>query len=94
MRDVPPDSLPSYVLQQKLASVQQKADRVSGSDLGDRYLAPLALYADAVEVDKRTLEFLRQVTRAEPRLASLTTRFFRSSDYLEVAERFDRMKTN
>jgi len=89
MRDVPQDTLPSYVLERKLASIQRKAERVSGSDLGDRHIAPLIFYADGIEVDKRTCEFLNQVRRNEPKLASLMGRFFPSSDYSQIPKFFD-----
>lgn len=89
MRDVPQDTLPSYVLERKLASIQNKAERVSGSDLGDRHIAPLIFYTDGIEVDKRTCEFLNQVRRNEPKLASLMGRFFPSSDYSQIPKLFD-----
>ncbi|MCK5600886.1 hypothetical protein KAR91_03395 [Candidatus Pacearchaeota archaeon] len=89
MRDVPQNTLPSYVLERKLASIQRKADRVSGSDFGDRLIAPLVFYTDGIEVDKRTYEFLNQVRRNEPKLAPLMGRFFRSSDYSQVLKFFE-----
>jgi hypothetical protein len=84
VRDVPPTTLPSYVLQQRLAAIQRKAERVSGSDLGDASIAPLILYSDAVEVDKRTGEFLNQLQRSDASLANLMGPFFRSGDYAEA----------
>jgi hypothetical protein len=89
MRDIPQDTLPSYVLERKLASIQKKTERVSGSDLGDRHIAPLIFYTDGIEVDKRTCEFLNQVRRNEPKLASLMGRFFPSSDYSQIPKFFD-----
>jgi hypothetical protein len=89
MRDVPRETLPSYVLERKLFSIQNKAKRVRGSDLGDRHIAPLVLYADGVEVDKRTREFLNQVRQQEPQLGSLMGLFFTSSDYSRIPELFD-----
>ncbi|MGH7135500.1 MAG: hypothetical protein ACREHD_07150 [Pirellulales bacterium] len=86
MRDVPPDTLPSYGLERALAGIQRKAERVSGSDIGDRQLAPLAFYAHFVEVDKRTFEYARQIRRANANLNELLGRFVPSSDYTEIAE--------
>ncbi len=85
MRDVPPDTLPSYAFERQLAAIQRKAERVSGSDLGDRHLAALGFYADVVEVDKRTSEYVRQVRRAHPNLDELLGRFAKSSDYMQIA---------
>lgn len=87
--DVPPDTLPSYVLQRKLVSIQRKAERVSGSDMGDSYIAPLLLYTDGVEVDKRTCEFLKQLSRKQPKLSTLMGRFFTTPDYSRIPELFD-----
>lgn len=87
VQDAPIDTLPSYVLQQRLAKVQGKAVRVSGSDFGDSYIAPLILYADSVEVDKRTHEYLNQVQRSCPSIGSLMGHFFRSVDYVEILDR-------
>lgn len=89
MRDVPPGSLPCYVLERELSSIQNKAESVCGSDLGDRHIAPLVLYADGVQVDKRTREFLNQIRQKEPQLGSLMGLFFTSSDYSQIPELFD-----
>lgn len=82
--DIPPGSLPSNYLEQRLFSMQQRALRVSGSDLGDADLAPLVLYADAIEVDKRTHAFLTTIQRREPKIGSLMHRFFRCADYSQI----------
>ena len=89
IKDIAPDKLPSIYLESKLASIQQRADRVSGSDLGDAYIAPLTLYADVVEVDRRTCEFLKQVERAHPDIATLMNRFARFADYAEAPTLFE-----
>jgi len=81
VHDVPWQSLPSYVLQRKLEAHQRRAPRVSGSDAGDRQIAPLTLYADFVDVDKRTGEFLRQVRAADRDLDGLMGTFGRASPY-------------
>ncbi|HEY2587687.1 MAG TPA: hypothetical protein VGI81_18215 [Tepidisphaeraceae bacterium] len=88
VRDVPIDALPSYALQRRLVRVQQSSDRASGSDLGDADIAPLVFYSDAVQVDKRTAEYLTRIQRAQPELTSLMGRFFRSADYTEIPTRF------
>lgn len=87
LRNIPANTLPSYVLERRLAAVQRKAFRVSGSDLGDGHIAPLVLYADGVEADKRTCEYLTQVQRACPAIAGLMGHFFRSTDYAEIPDR-------
>ena len=89
MEDIPLDTLPSYSLERKLASIQRKAEKVSGSDMGDRHIIPLIFYADGIEVDKRTYEYIKQVRRNEPELALLMGHFFRSSDYSKIPSLLD-----
>ena len=84
MKDVPQETLPSYVLERKLSSIQRKAQRVRGSDTGDRFIAPLVFYADGIEVDNRTHEYLMQLRRSEPHIALLMRKFFTSSDYSKI----------
>ena len=79
--DVLPERLPSYALLLQLEVVQRKADRVAGSDLGDQHIAALLPYADFVEVDKRTNEYLRRVGRQNPELAEVMGRFGRTPHY-------------
>jgi len=88
VKDIPPDTLPSYVIQRRLSAIQRKAPRVSGSDLGDGHMAPLVLYADGVDVDKRTFEYLRQIKKAEARFETLMHKFFKSPDYSTIPENF------
>lgn len=89
VHNVPIDTLPSYVLEHKLSKIQRKATRVSGSDLGDGHIAPLVMYADGVEVDKRTHEYLIQVKRAHPAIGELMGHFFRSQDYADIPDLCD-----
>jgi hypothetical protein len=45
------------------------------------------MYADYVEVDKRTFEYLSQLRRRNPRFVGLIHEFFKSSDYAEIPGR-------
>jgi hypothetical protein len=84
--NIPKDALPSYALERKLVSVQRKEERISGSDMGDSHIVPLIFYADFIEVDKRTKEFLNQIIRREPEISSLAGKFFSSSNYSQIPE--------
>jgi hypothetical protein len=75
--DVPFSRLPSYAVQIELERLQWRAVRIKGSDSGDRQIAPLTLYADFVDLDKKTSELLRQVQSNNPNLAKLIGRFGR-----------------
>ncbi|MDB5386298.1 MAG: hypothetical protein JWM11_1944, partial [Planctomycetaceae bacterium] len=89
IKDVPIGALPSIVLDQRLTRIQQKTPRVTGSNIGDRRLAAMALYADGLDVDKRTHDYLRQVQNADPSLKAIMRPYFRGSDYATIPQRFD-----
>lgn len=80
-KDVPPGTLPSYVLESRLAALQETAERVSGSDIGDKQIAPLALYADAIELDKRTNDYMHRICSTDRHLSGLVGKHFGSPDY-------------
>lgn len=90
VREVPLDTLPSHALERRLTAIQMKAPRVSGSDLGDGCIAPLLFYADVVQVDKRTHEYINQIARREPRLASLMNKCLPSMAYADIPGELER----
>ena len=58
--------------------------RVLGSNYGDGQLLRLALYVDAVEVDKRTYEYINQMRRNSPAMSPLLKNVFKSSNYEDI----------
>jgi hypothetical protein len=84
VRNVPPNSLPSFTVERELLRDQQEADRVDGSDLGDCHLVPLALYLDAVEVDKRAHDHVRKIRQRNAQIAAHLGHVFRSPDYARI----------
>ena len=84
-KDVLPEQLPSWTFRHQLSRAQNMANRVEGSNLIDVRLAGLALYADVVEVDKRTAEYLRQLKRRHS-IGDLLKVTFRCSNYTGVIE--------
>lgn len=78
--DVPPESLPMLTFDRALHQIQQSADRVAGSDLGDASLACLSMYADATEVDKRTAEYLNRVQRSGSPITHLIGPLFKTTE--------------
>jgi hypothetical protein len=83
------NALPSAVLDKRLSQIQQKTPRVTGSDIGDRRLAVMSLYADGPEVDKRTHDYLRQVQNSDTSLKAIIGPYFRGPDYTIIPQRFD-----
>ncbi len=80
LTDVGPENLPSWSLRGALRDIQNKADRVSGSDYCDCSLAALGLYTSACEVDKRTFEYLNQIRKKGQTLCPETEKVFRVKD--------------
>lgn len=87
LEQVPPDSLPSLHLQESLWLVQRASrKRAESSNIGDNNLATFAIYADFLEVDSRTMEYLNQVANREIKLRALLGSYFKSSTYSSIAE--------
>jgi hypothetical protein len=84
--DIPPESMPSFVLQRRLLHEQHNAVRVSGSDFGDNDIAPLAFYIDALEVDKRTHDQLRKICCRSRKVADRMRLVVRSKDYSTIPQ--------
>lgn len=82
--EVPQDNCPSWLLRRELQRIQYRAERVSGSDINDGYLANLVLYADFVEVDKRIREYLSRIQKSNSSIASLVNGFFSCPDYSQI----------
>lgn len=78
--DVPPESLPMLTFDRTLHQIQQSAERVAGSDLGDASLACLSMYADATEVDKRTAEYLNRIRRSGSPISDLIGPVFKTTE--------------
>ena len=85
--EIPIAALPAYVLERGLSARQQRAEHVDGSDLGDSHIASLLLYADAVQVDKRTYHHLEHLQRHSRKLGKLMCPFFRIGDYSKIPDR-------
>ncbi|MEM9409505.1 MAG: hypothetical protein AAGA30_00160 [Planctomycetota bacterium] len=81
---VKPQDLIGWSLRLALGDYQNKANRVSGSDFGDRQLACLLPYLDSCEVDKRTMEYLRQIERKQDPIADFLNHRFKCSDPQEL----------
>jgi hypothetical protein len=84
---VPPERLPSAVVERELQYFQHSAERADGSDMGDSHIAPFGLYLDAVEVDKRTDDHLRKIRHGNAEIAQHLKLTFRCSDYADMPSR-------
>ena len=84
--DVPPNSLPSLTLERELLREHHTTSRVSGSDVGDAFIAPLAFYVDAVEADKRTYHHLGTIRRRNASVDCHLRNVFRSGEYAKIPE--------
>jgi len=64
---LPWSKMPSWWLWLELEKRIRKEVRASGSNVTDKYLAPLAFYVDIIIVDKRIAEYFQQIQRAYPK---------------------------
>ncbi len=81
--------IPSCVVQGALRRHGQDTPEWKGSDLTDRYLACLAIYADMTYVDKRTLENLTRARRKAPEISRLIGRVGKARTYRRIAIAFE-----
>lgn len=84
--DVKPSELPGWSLRLKLRDFQNQANRVNGSDFGDRNLASLLPYLDSCEVDKRTWDYLRRFASKSDSDFSYLNHRFKCGDYRKILE--------
>lgn len=77
---------PTWLLWKELYKIRVKAERVSGSDINDAFLAGLILYVDLTIVDKRTYEYLLQIKRKNTKLKSLMGKFEKLSHYSDILD--------
>jgi hypothetical protein len=87
VQEVPQDLCPSWRLRREILRRQNAAARVKGSNLTDGYLLGLAFYADAIEVDKRTLDFVRQIALSDPEIAQYVKHCIKCSTYADLPAR-------
>ncbi len=73
--------MPSEEIISQIRKSRKNAARSSGSDLNDDYHATLIPYLDAVVVDKRTHENLRQAKRRNPELSLLLKPVLKAAYY-------------
>jgi hypothetical protein len=76
--------MPSEEIVCEIRRSRRKAPRSSGSDLNDDYLASLIPYLDAVIVDKRTYEHIRQAKRRKPELSCFMKSVFKVGFYYHL----------
>jgi hypothetical protein len=80
-KDIDPDLCPSWRLSREVLRRQNTADRTSSSNLNDAFLVGLAFYVEAIEVDKRTYEGVRQVARNDAEVRPYVSRLIKSGSH-------------
>lgn len=83
-RVVTPDRVPSWIVENSLKKYGQDHSERKGSELNDRFLACLSLYADLTYVDKRTKEDFRRVFKKDANLQALVHRIEKVRPYQRV----------
>lgn len=77
---------PTWLLWKEIYKIRVKAERASGSDINDAFLAGLCLYSDLTIVDKRTHEYLTQIKRKDISISKYMQRFEKLSCYLDILD--------
>jgi hypothetical protein len=78
--------MPSEIIIYEIRKSRKNALRASGSDLNDDYISSLVPYLDAVTVDKRTYEYLKQAEKRNPKISVFTKSIIKASDYNKLPE--------
>jgi hypothetical protein len=84
LSDVEISQLPIMKFENRISEAQRKADRYRGSDFSDSRQAALSIYADAVEVDRRTYNYVQQISRNDPILSLNASRIIKSTEYSKL----------
>ncbi len=77
-------TIPSEYVQDAIGSERQSAQRASGSDLYDSYIASMSPYIDAVLVDKRTLHYIKLAAARDTALHPFVSSAMRAPTYAEI----------
>lgn len=80
------EDCPTWLLWKEIYKIRIKADRASGSDINDAFLAGLCLYSDLTIVDKRTHEYLTQIKRKDIAISKYIHRFEKVSCCLDILD--------
>ncbi len=80
------EQCPTWLLWKEIYKIRIKAERASGSDINDAFLAGLCLYSDLTIVDKRTHEYLTQIKRKDIAISKYIHRFEKVSCYLDILD--------
>lgn len=76
---------PSWLIWKEVDKTLKSSCRTSGSDITDKYLSVLSLYADFIVVDKRLHEAFRQIVRQNMALRKIINNIIRLSDYRKIS---------
>lgn len=80
------ENCPTWLLWKELYKIRVKAQRASGSDINDGFLAGLCLYTDLTIVDKRTHEYLTQIKQKSKILKEHINQFEKLSHYSQLLD--------
>lgn len=83
------ESLPSWVVWQEVDRAMKRLQKAEASSLNDKWMVPFSLYVDAMEVDKRVLDCVKQAAARHPLLKQVQSRLFRSRDLKDLSEKID-----
>lgn len=85
------ENVPSWVVRREVDTAVKRLQKAEGSSLMDKFMLPFALYLDAMEVDKRIMDCVRQAAREHPLLSRVKSRIFRKRNLGDVAQKLEEL---
>jgi len=88
------EMVPSWIVWRELDRVVRSYGKADDGNLTDLMLAPLALYLEKVQVDRRIFDCARRAKESNPLLSGLQTRMFRTtgSDHGKLYREMEKLK--
>jgi hypothetical protein len=83
------ENVPSWLVWREVDRAVKRLQKAEGSSLFDKMIVPFGLYLDGLEVDKRTMDCVRQAFRTHPLFSRLQPRIFRKGNLSDVARKLE-----
>ncbi len=83
------DNVPSWVVWREVDRAVKRLAKAEGSSLNDKMILPFALYVDALEVDKRIMDCVRQSAPRSALVQQIQPRIFRRKKLADLITKLE-----
>jgi hypothetical protein len=83
------DNVPSWVAWREVDRAVKRLAKAEGSSLNDKMMLPFALYVDALEVDKRIMDCVRQSASRSALVQQIRPRIFRRKSLADLITKLE-----